>query len=111
MRHWSEEAALRFLEAHGYRLVAANAVVARIELDLVLRDDRGTLVVVEVRQRAHGSFGGPAESLTRTKLARVRRGALAWSARFRHRGDLRIDAVLLTGTRTRHTIEHLEDVA
>jgi len=110
VRHWSEGVARTFLEERGFRTVAANVVVGRIELDLIVQD-RGTVVVVEVRQRACDAYGGAAESLTATKLARLRRGALAWAAIGRYRGPLRIDAVLLTGTKTSHTIDHLEDVA
>jgi putative endonuclease len=74
-----EDRALAHLQQHGLTLVRRNYRVAAGpsaragEVDLIMRDrDReGTLVFVEVRQRARFDHGGAAASVTRTKQARV----------------------------------------
>ena len=72
----AEEAAARFLERRGYRILAANFRAKGGELDLVA-DDRGVLAIVEVRYRASDSFGGGAASITYPKRARIVRAARA----------------------------------
>jgi len=47
------------------------------ELDLILRRGR-TLVFCEVKTRTSDAFGVPAEAVTRTKQARIRRLAARW---------------------------------
>jgi len=46
-----EQAAIRFLKARGIRVVHQNLVLRAGEIDLVCRDDRGVLIVVEVKSR------------------------------------------------------------
>lgn len=65
-----EALALRFLAAAGLQLVLRNYRTRGGELDLVMRD-RGTLVIVEVRKRAHRGFGTAAESVDARKRARI----------------------------------------
>jgi putative endonuclease len=74
-----EERALAHLQQQGLVLVQRNYRVAAGpsaragEVDLIMRDrDReGTLVFVEVRQRARFDHGGAAASVTRPKQARI----------------------------------------
>jgi putative endonuclease len=111
VRHWAEEVARRHLEARGFASLAANAVVRGGELDLVMRDGR-TVVAVEVRQRAHDRYGSAAESLRPGKLRRLRRSLARWAeAQGAGPVPLRIDAVLIDGSRAAFRIEHLRDVA
>jgi putative endonuclease len=64
-----EARALEHLERHGLTLVKRNYRVARGpnarggEIDLIMRDRDGTLVIVEVRSRAGASHGGAAASI------------------------------------------------
>ena len=70
----AEAAAARFLERHGYRILAANFRARGGELDLVAVDD-GVLAIVEVRYRATDRYGGGAASITRGKRSRIVRAA------------------------------------
>ncbi len=72
-----EALAARHLEAQGYRIVARNLRIERVEIDLIAR--RGASVVfVEVKTRSSRSAGAPEEAVDARKLARLRRGAAAW---------------------------------
>jgi putative endonuclease len=65
------------LEKNGYEILARNARVGRLELDVIAR--RGALVVfVEVRSRTTDRFGSPLLTLNRAKLGRLRRAAARW---------------------------------
>ena len=72
-----EDAARRYLEAHGLRTLARNVRTPYGEIDIVAEDDAGsTLVVVEVKTRGGPGFGPPAEAVTAEKRRRLVRAAL-----------------------------------
>ncbi|MCC5950863.1 MAG: YraN family protein [Acidimicrobiia bacterium] len=64
-------------ESRGYEVVARNWRCREGELDLVLRRNR-TIVFCEVKTRSSDAFGSPAEAVTHTKRARIRRLAALW---------------------------------
>ena len=95
-----EEIAARFLERAGYRILARNWRVGRLELDLVARDGE-TIVFVEVKARRPGPQS-PSEAVDRRKRARLRKAAARWIARNRDRAsEYRFDVVAITFTRGR----------
>jgi putative endonuclease len=92
----AEDAALRFLERQGLKLLERNYSCRFGEIDLVMRDGPAT-VFVEVRLRASSAFGGARESITAAKRARLLAAARHYlSAHARH-PECRFDAVLLNG--------------
>ncbi len=72
-----EDAAAELLAAKGLRILGRNVVLGRLELDLIC-EDGDTLVFVEVKTRAEGSLGSPADGLTRRKCACLFRAAQAY---------------------------------
>ena len=77
-----EARARDFLIGHGLTPVAANANYRFGELDLVMRDG-ATLVFVEVRYRAGGTYGDGAESITAAKRRKLVQAASAFLASHR----------------------------
>lgn len=70
----AEETALAWLQAQGLRLLARNYRTPGRgggEIDLIMRDAQGTVVFVEVRQRASSDFGGAAASVSVQKQRRI----------------------------------------
>lgn len=65
-----EQAACRYLEGRGLRLVARNHRCRHGEIDLIMRD-ADTLVFVEVRYRHSQRFGGAAQSVDIHKQRRL----------------------------------------
>ncbi len=110
-RHWSETVARRYLEAHGYEILAENAVYERAELDLVAKQGE-TIVFVEVKQRANARHGSPAEAIGSRKLAHLQRAALGYLTDTFGRDDLpvRFDAVLLLGGQKSYRLRHLQAI-
>jgi putative endonuclease len=76
-----EQAAARYLEGLGYRVLDRNwrsqDPEQRGELDLVLKH-RNDLVICEVKTRTGGALAHPAEAVTEQKAARLRRLAVLW---------------------------------
>jgi putative endonuclease len=88
----------RWYESKGYAVAARNWRSRSGELDLVLT--LGNLVVFcEVKARTSAAFGSPAEAVTASKQARLRRLAAEWLAAAGGGGrDVRFDvAAVLRG--------------
>ena len=70
----AESAGLGQLQAQGLQLVQRNYRTPGRgggEIDLIMREPGGTLVFVEVRQRAQGTHGGAAGSVSAVKRRRI----------------------------------------
>ena len=96
----AEDAALAHLQAQGLRLVQRNFKTPGRgggEIDLIMRERDGTLVFVEVRQRASASQGGAAASVTRVKQQRIVLAARHFLLRLGPEPPCRFDVVLLQG--------------
>lgn len=74
-----EERVAAWLRSRGYRILARNARVGRLEIDIVAFRD-GTLVFCEVRTRRKGSIVSAIESVGPTKIRNLRRAASGWLA-------------------------------
>ncbi|WP_446424725.1 YraN family protein [Mailhella sp.] len=72
-----EDAAAELLGRMGWTILARNWRSRHLELDIVA-EERGVLVFVEVKTRAHGSLQSPHEALTPVKQERLVRAAQAW---------------------------------
>ena len=68
----AEDAACRYLERAGYRVLLRNFRHRLGESDIVAVEG-GVLVLAEVRYRASQRYGGAAESVTHRKRARLAR--------------------------------------
>ncbi len=71
-----EALAVAYLELLGCRLLARNARLAGVEVDVVV-EDAATRVLVEVRVRSRADFGGAAWSVDHRKQQRLARAARA----------------------------------
>lgn len=94
----AEDAALDYLCAAGLAPVARNYRTPGRgggEIDLIMRDRDGTLVFVEVRQRASGSHGGAGGSITGLKQHRIIFAARHYISRLRVVPPCRFDVVLV----------------
>lgn len=95
-----EARALAHLQAAGLALVARNFKSPGRgggEVDLIMREPDGTLVFVEVRQRASTTHGGAAASVGWAKQRRVIFAARHYLARLATLPPCRFDVVALQG--------------
>ena len=105
-----EDAVAHWLEARGYVLVARNARVGRLEIDIIARR-ASLLIFCEVRTRRSSDWVHPAYTFDAAKRKRIRRAAAGWLERERPRhGGVRFDAaaVVLGATGDEPQIEYYE---
>jgi putative endonuclease len=96
----AETLALRHLQAAGLRLLERNYRTPGRgggEIDLVMQGPDGTLVFVEVRQRAGKGHGGAAASVGTVKQRRIVLAARHYLQRWRVPPPCRFDVVALDG--------------
>ena len=96
----AEAAALTCLLKAGLQLVETNYRTPGRgggEIDLIMRAPDGTLVFVEVRQRASNSHGGAAASIGSVKQQRIVFAARLFLTRFKSLPPCRFDVVLVQG--------------
>ena len=110
----AEALAAEYLAARGLRLLLRNFKTPGRgggEIDLIMRAPDGTLVFVEVRQRASTSHGGAGASITGIKQRRIIFAARHYLQRLASLPPCRFDVVLVQGTSKadeRPTIEWLQ---
>lgn len=106
-----EQAAADYLRSHGLRILDQNWRCDFGEIDIVAAD-RQVFVVCEVKTRSGVGYGTPLEAVTRTKLRRLRKLAVAWLNAHGVRFDqIRIDVVAIVCEGTGgFTIEHVKGV-
>jgi putative endonuclease len=72
-----EDLAADYLIKQGCQILARNYAVRFGEIDLVALDGNG-LIFVEVKTRTTDTFGAPEDSVTPTKIERMKNAALMW---------------------------------
>lgn len=90
---WLGKVGLRWVESN-YRTPGRGGG----EIDLIMRAPDGTLVFVEVRQRASASHGGAGASIGSAKQRRIIFAARHYLMRFASPPPCRFDVVLVHGT-------------
>ncbi len=90
----AEEAAVAYLRALGWEVVARNCRTLEGEIDIVAREGE-ELVFVEVKARRSQALGTPAEAITPHKRGRLLRAALAYMQEAGMEAPARIDALLV----------------
>jgi putative endonuclease len=96
----AEDAALAYLQKQGLKTVQRNFKTPGRgggEVDLIMRAADGTLVFVEVRQRAASSRGGAGGSITAIKQRRIVLAARHFLLQLGSIPPCRFDVVLIDG--------------
>lgn len=92
----AEEQAHNFLINKGLKPVCRNFRCKQGELDLVMTDKQ-TLVIVEVRFRKTDKYGSAAESITRSKQARIIAATQVYLAAHKTDCPIRFDVIAISG--------------
>lgn len=91
-----EDFALKFLLAQGLKLIARNYRCKCGELDLLM-EEKGTLVIVEVRYRKNNCYGSALESVTKTKQSRIIAATKYYIVAHKIDQPIRFDVLAITG--------------
>ncbi len=96
----AEAIALAHLQAAGLRLLARNFKTPGRgggEIDLIMGASDGTLVFIEVRQRANATHGGAGASISAVKQRRIVFAAQHYLMRYKTLPPCRFDVLLIEG--------------
>lgn len=98
-----EELACEYLLAKKYKIIDRNIHYPFGEID-ILAENRGTIVIVEVKKVRGGGWGGAADLVRRAKQQKLKLLASAISQEYPKR-NLRIDVIAIDGD----DITHIEN--
>ena len=87
-----EDAAVAWLESHGYRILERNVTNRAGELDAIARDG-DTLCFIEIKARSSHHYGAAIESVTPRKQRRIARAAALYLAFDPWDGPCRFDVL------------------
>ncbi len=105
-----EDRAAIHLTAAGYRILHRNWRTRGGEIDIIA-ERGGIIAIVEVKTRRGDLFGDPLEAIDARKRARLWRLAAAWRGEHPDAGELRLDAIAITGPDPATArLVHLEDL-
>jgi len=91
-----EDLALQFLLQQGLKLIERNYRCHSGELDLLMQE-KGALIIVEVRYRKNNRYGSALESVTKTKQARIIAATKHYIMTHKINQPIRFDVVAITG--------------
>lgn len=104
-----EEAACKYLEKHGYKILETNRRFSRFcEIDIIALDKK-TLVFAEVKTRTSTLCGHPLEAITKTKYSHIKHGLFLYLQEHPEYKSFRIDAISVL-LKPELKIEHLKNV-
>lgn len=97
-----EDIAAKYLQKHKYKIVQRNYRSVTGEIDIIALD-KNTLVFVEVKARASGFFGSPAESVTIKKQSKIAKTAQDFIHRHKiYSLETRFDVIEITDGNINH---------
>lgn len=91
-----EDLALKFLLGQGLKLITRNYRCKCGELDLLM-EEKGALVIVEVRYRKSNRYGSALESVTKTKQTRIIAATKHYIVTHKIDQPIRFDVLAITG--------------
>ena len=92
----AEAAARVYLEMRGFKVLEQNWRLPSHEIDIIA--SKGNVVhFVEVRYRAKDDQGGGFDSITASKVKKMRQGAWAWVDQNKYKGQYVLSAIEIGG--------------
>ena len=109
---WGEDLAAAYLQGKGYQIVERDWKSGRRDIDIIARNEAGTIVFVEVKTRRSRVFGEPEESIDFRKLQSLQLAINHYIKSHRINGKVRFDIISIVGTiGSEPDINHIKDVS
>ena len=104
-----EDAAVAYLEQHGYIIRDRNWRKGHFELDIVAAKEN-ELIVVEVKTRSNTQFAEPEDAVDLPKIRRTVRAADTYMKLFQIDASVRFDIITIVGNDNGDfKIEHIKE--
>jgi putative endonuclease len=109
---WGENLAASFLQGKGYTIIERDWKSGRRDIDIIARDEQGTVVFVEVKTRRNRVFGEPEEAIDYRKMQSLQLAINHYLKYRRINGEVRFDIISIVSTiGTEPEINHIKDVS
>ena len=109
---WGENLAASFLQRKGYTIIERDWKSGRRDIDIIARDEQGTVVFVEVKTRRNRVFGEPEEAIDYRKMQSLQLAINHYLKYRRINGEVRFDIISIVSTiGTEPEINHIKDVS
>ena len=95
--NFGEDAAARYLEKNGYKVVARNYKPKIAEIDIIAYNREGVLCFVEVKTRKTSLFGYACEAVDFKKQRKITQGALSYIKANNIDCEIRFDVIEVYG--------------
>lgn len=112
-----EDAARKYLEDKGYKIIEQNYHTKYSEIDLIVKGPAplggdNILIFIEVRTKRSSNFVSPEESINQKKLKKLYWNAEAYMANKKYNGQSRVDAIciVLGYNNNIEKLEHYEGI-
>ena len=103
-----EELAKEYLIKKGYKILETNKHFSRYCEADIIAEEKGCLVLVEVKTRKNNALGTPFEAITKTKYQHLKTGLFTYLQENPKYKTFRIDAIAITIEP--YKIEHLKNI-
>ena len=109
---WGEDLAVAYLQRNDYTIIERDWKSGRRDIDIIAKDETGTIVFVEVKTRRNHMFGEPEEAIDYRKIQSLQL-AINHYIKFRHiNSEVRFDIISIVGTiGSEPEINHIKDVS
>ena len=109
---WGENLAVAYLQGKGYQLIERDWKSGRRDIDIIVRDETGIIVFVEVKTRRSRVLGEPEDAIDYRKMQSLQQAINHYIKSHRINSEIRFDIISIVGTiGSEPEINHIKDVA
>ena len=109
---WGEDLATSYLEKKGYVIIERDWKSGRRDIDIIAKDETGTIVFVEVKTRRNCIFAEPEEAIDYKKMQSLQLAINHYIKFHRINSEVRFDIISIVGTiDSEPEINHIKDVS
>ena len=109
---WGEDLAVAYLQGKDYMIIERDWKSGRRDIDIIAKDESGTIVLVEVKTRRNRVFGDPEEAIDYRKMQSLQQAINHYIKYHRINSEVRFDIISIIGTiGSEPEINHIKDVA
>ena len=107
---FGEDEASKYIEKQGYKILDRNFYCKRGEIDIIALDKK-EIVFIEIKSRTNGTYGLPAEAVTKKKIEHIIKTAEYYLyVRNLQNEQVRIDVIEVYVHNNQIKINHLKQV-
>ena len=109
---WGEDLAVAYLQGKDYMIIERDWKSGHRDIDIIAKDESGTIVFVEVKTRRNRVFGEPEEAIDYRKMQSLQQAINHYIKYHRINSEVRFDIISIIGTiGSEPEINHIKDVA